>query len=76
VLREGGWLLLAGLLVGIPAAVGAARMFASLLYGVEPTAPRIVVAAGLLLTAVTLAAMLPPAARAARLDPVTTLRAS
>ena len=37
---------------------------------------RIVVAAGLLLTAVTLAAMLPPAARAARLDPVTTLRAS
>jgi putative ABC transport system permease protein len=76
VLREGGWLLLAGLLVGIPAAVGAARMFASLLYGVEPTAPRIVMAAGLLLTAVTLAAMLPPAARAARLDPVTTLRAS
>jgi ABC-type antimicrobial peptide transport system permease subunit len=41
VVRDAGRLVLTGLALGIPAAVGAARLLRSQLYGVEPSAPHI-----------------------------------
>ena len=76
VLTEGGGLLAAGLIVGIPAALAASRVIRSLLYGVEPSAPHIFVISSILLCGVALAAMLLPAARASRIDPIATIRSN
>jgi predicted permease len=74
ILRETGWLVLVGLVVGCAAAIGASRLIASRLYGLSPTDPVTLAAAiaGLALVAV-LAAWL-PAWRASRVDPLVALR--
>ena len=63
-----------GVAIGLAAAFGATRAFASLLYEVEPTDAATFAVASLLLLAVAMLAACIPAARAARIDPVTTLR--
>jgi predicted permease len=74
VLRQGFALMLLGLLVGLPAALAAARTLKSLLFGVPPVhAPSLAAAALILLAVATLAAYL-PARRASRVDPMMALR--
>ena len=73
VLRESLWVASAGLLVGLPAALGLGRLIASSLYGVGPYDPPALVAAAVLLAAVCAAAGYLPARRAARIDPIRAL---
>jgi predicted permease len=63
-----------GVAAGLAAAIPAARAVSTLLFGVRPADPTTVVAVALLLLAVTAAACLQPAIRAARLDPASVLR--
>ena len=63
-----------GIALGLAAALLAARSLKSLLFGVAATDPSTYAGVTLLLLVVTLAACLPPAWRAARLDPVRALR--
>jgi putative ABC transport system permease protein len=75
VLGEGGVLLAAGLVVGLTGALFAARLLRGLLFGVTPHDPTTLGAVAVVLTAVGVAACWLPAARAARVDPATALRA-
>jgi len=74
VLSYGGLLMLAGMAIGVGAALAAGRMLAAQLYDVKPFDPVTIgaVAAALLLTG--LAASLVPAIRAMRVDPLVALR--
>jgi predicted permease len=76
VLREGAALALVGVTAGLAGAAVLTRLLAGLLYGVAPGDPATLLAAGAALCAATVAASLPPALRAARLDPVRALRAN
>jgi predicted permease len=74
VLRQALALVAAGVLVGIPAAVAAARLLRGALFGVSPVNPPTLAGAALLMFAIaTLAAYL-PARRASRIDPMAALR--
>ena len=64
----------AGLVCGSVAALALTRLLESLLFEVKATDPGVLGAAGLLLLGVVVAAACIPAARASRVDPVTTLR--
>jgi predicted permease len=74
VLRRGLALTLAGLVLGIVAAVWATSLFSNLLFGVTPTDPAVFVAVALLLGLVGLAASSVPAYRATRVDPMSIIR--
>jgi predicted permease len=74
VLRSSSRALVAGLAVGIGAAVGASRLLESRLFGVSPLDPIAYGAVMLLLAAAAAAATLLPARRAARIDPIRALR--
>ena len=65
---------LVGVAIGLAAALALGRVLASLLYGVRASDPATFAAVAALLCAVALAASLLPALRAARIDPVQTLR--
>jgi predicted permease len=65
---------LVGVAIGLAAALALGRVLASLLYGVRASDPATYAAVAALLCAVALAASLLPAMRAARIDPVRTLR--
>jgi ABC-type antimicrobial peptide transport system permease subunit len=69
----------AGILIGVGAALGAARIFndstAGLFYNVRPGDPATLIVVGALLAATAIAATLVPARRAARVDPMIALRA-
>lgn len=75
VLRDGGRLAGAGILIGVGGALAGTRLLAGLLYQVEPLDPVSFTGGALLLLGVALAATWVPAWRAARLDPVDALRA-
>ena len=74
VVKQGARLALAGLVIGIPAALAVSGVLRTLLYGVSATDPLIFVAVGILLVAVALVASFIPARRATRVDPIVTLR--
>ena len=75
VLREGLGVAAVGVLLGLAAAGGLARLLQGLAYGVRPTDPLTFgAAAALLLLVATLASWI-PARRAARMDPTVALRA-
>ncbi len=74
VLRQGMRLALAGVGLGLIAALVLTRVIASQLYEVRPTDPTTFVLVASLLTAVALAANLIPALRATRVDPAVVLR--
>jgi predicted permease len=74
VLRRGMRLVAVGLVAGIAGAVALARALAGMLYGVTPTDPVTYFVVAIVLTAVSLLAAYIPARRAARLDPMATLR--
>jgi predicted permease len=74
VLRQAMLLACAGLAFGVPAALAAAPVVRSLLYGVEPTSAWTLIVASAVMLAVALGAGLLPALRAARLNPLVALR--
>jgi predicted permease len=67
-------LVVVGLAIGVPAAIGLGRYVASQLYGIKPHDPAIATATIALLTIVSATAGLIPAARASRTDPSEVLR--
>jgi len=73
--RESGWMVSAGVIIGCAGAVAANRAIASLLFGVTPTDPMIFGLCVLTLLATSLLACWLPARRAARVDTVQSLRA-
>ncbi|HVZ22750.1 MAG TPA: ABC transporter permease, partial [Vicinamibacterales bacterium] len=74
VLRDAGWVVLAGILAGVPAAILAARVVANLLFGLTPYDPLTLALSAVALTAVAFVAAIVPARRACRVDPVVALR--
>jgi predicted permease len=74
VLREALLMVLAGLVLGIPAALATARLMRSQLYGLGPYDPMTVLSAIGLMTVVAVLACYLPATRAMRIDPMAALR--
>ncbi len=74
VLRQGAQLTLAAVALGVVGALAAGRAIASLLYGVSPHNPLVLLAVATILTLVTLIASYLPARRATRVDPMVALR--
>jgi ABC-type antimicrobial peptide transport system permease subunit len=74
ILRESLLVMLAGVAIGIAAALGATRLIASQLYGVEPNDAATIAATVLILALVCAAAGYLPARRAARVAPTVALR--
>jgi ABC-type antimicrobial peptide transport system permease subunit len=74
VLREAGWLSVAGVLFGLAIALALGRMVRSMLYGLQPADPASLTGAAGLLIAVALIAGWVPAMRASSVEPVEALR--
>jgi putative ABC transport system permease protein len=74
VLRQGAVLAVAGVAVGLAAALAFGRVLQGLLYEVKASDPATLVAASLFLFTIVLLAVDLPARRAARIDPMEALR--
>jgi putative ABC transport system permease protein len=74
VLRSAMSLTAVGLVIGVLGALGLTQLLASLLFGVSPRDPWILIAVGVMLAAVALVACYVPARLAARVDPMVALR--
>ncbi len=74
ILRQGGWLVFLGLVVGLPLALGLGRALSATLFQVQPFEPWTLMLVTTLLVVVSLGAVLIPARRAARVDPAFSLR--
>jgi ABC-type antimicrobial peptide transport system permease subunit len=74
VLRQVLVLAVAGVVLGLPAALGVGHLIESLLFGVAPRDPATIAAAAAVLVTVAALAGHIPAMRAMRLDPVIALR--
>jgi predicted permease len=74
VLGRGAKMAVAGVAIGLVAALGLTRLMGDLLYGVPPTDPVTFIAVGVGLTAIALLACYLPARRATRVDPMLALR--
>jgi putative ABC transport system permease protein len=74
VVRQGMWLLVIGMVIGVPASLAATRLLGELLYGVHPADPLTFLGVTIVLGAVTWISAWVPARRATRVDPATVLR--
>jgi ABC-type antimicrobial peptide transport system permease subunit len=75
VLRQVGWMTLAGSALGVIGALAVGRTARSLLFGLDEYDPASVAIAAAVLAAVALGAAYLPARRASRIDPMHALRA-
>jgi putative ABC transport system permease protein len=76
ILKEGGVLVVVGLVLGVAGAFLAARVIQGLLFGVTPYDPMTMTAVAVVMAAIGIAACWIPALRASRIDPVITMRSS
>ena len=74
ILREALWLVVVGVVVGLPLIFAVTRLAATLLFDLSPTDPVSLIAAALLLLGVALLAGYLPSRRATRVDPMIALR--
>lgn len=74
ILRETLFLVLAGLVIGVPAALLGARLISTQLFGLSASDPLTLVGAAAILTLVAMLAGFVPARRAARVNPLNALR--
>jgi ABC-type antimicrobial peptide transport system permease subunit len=74
VLKETVVLVLIGVVIGVPAAIGLSRLIASQLFGTSPSDPITLVGGALLLVGVALLAGFLPARKASKVDPLIALR--
>jgi predicted permease len=74
ILRQASRLAVAGIAIGLIAALGTTRLMARFLYGVQPADPVTFAAVSLLLASVTFLACYIPARRATNVDPMIALR--
>jgi predicted permease len=74
VLREVAFMAGAGIVVGLPIAIGLSRFVQSQLYGLSPTDPPTLVLSAVILSGVAMFAGYVPARRATRVDPMLALR--
>jgi ABC-type antimicrobial peptide transport system permease subunit len=73
-LKTGAWIVLAGGIVGLPAALAAGRLLQNTFVRTEARDPVTLIVTVALLAIVALVASIVPARRATRLDPTTALR--
>jgi ABC-type lipoprotein release transport system permease subunit len=76
ILGEGGVLLVLGLAVGVVGAFFATRFIRGLLFGVAPNDPTTFAGVAVMMAAIGIVACWIPALRAARIDPVITMRST
>jgi predicted permease len=74
ILYEAGKLGLLGIVLGLPLTLALARILGAVVFGIAPYDPATLIASGLILLAVAVAAAWLPAWRAARIDPMVALR--
>ena len=74
VLRETLYLVLAGLVIGVPGALLGAKLISAQLFGMKPADPLTLIGAAVVLTIVALLAGYLPARRASRVNPLNALR--
>ncbi len=74
VMRETILLVLAGIVIGVPIALGTARLISSQLFGLSPADPFTLIASALVLIAVASLAGFLPARKASKINPLTALR--
>jgi len=74
VLAEAGKLALAGIVVGVAAALALSRLVQTQLFGVQAADPRILIGAAAFLAAVAMGAAFMPGRRASRISPVQALK--
>ena len=74
VVKQGMWLSLAGVAIGLAAAFGVSRVLSDLLFGIRPTDPITYIGVALVLSTTMLLACYLPARRATTVDPMVALR--
>ena len=75
IMRQGGRLVLLGIVAGTLGATLMLRALSAMLFGASPVDPPVYAAVGVMLAVISLAATWIPARRAARIDPLAALRA-
>ena len=75
VLRQGGMLVVAGVVLGVAAAIPMVRFLTAMLFDVQPLDPGVFAAVAALVSTVAVLATFIPARRASRVDPMVALRA-
>jgi ABC-type antimicrobial peptide transport system permease subunit len=74
ILRDGVWMVAAGLALGLPATLASTRILSNRLFGISATDPLTFGVVVAVIVAVATVASLLPASRAARVDPMVALR--